>query len=156
MGTYKHTECLKFADKETHICSRCKSIPSLQSFKRHLLLRAERNKDDGTRDLSSIRYEYLTNAEAVKVSRAKNKEIESKESSLFLMQRKALGLKLRVRSLKEKIKEFEKRGDMKAICHQLTVAEQAGILDDKKVLLDTLEAVANNFQAKAACGRRYK
>ncbi len=39
---------------------------------------------------------------------------------------------------------------MKSICLQITKAEQAGILCDREIFLDTLETVAHSFQAKSA------
>ena len=155
-GTYKHADCMKFARGENKTCEKCKMIPNLQSFKRRLILRAEKIDEDGKRNLHSIRFEYLSQSEAVEVLREKNKSIEKKDADIFFMKQKNLRLKIRVRNLKEKLKEFGKRGDMKAICHQLVLAESNGSLADKKVLVDTLETVANNFHVQGAKGKRYK
>ena len=135
-GTYKHADCMKFARGENKTCEKCKMIPNLQSFKRRLILRAEKIDEDGKRNLHSIRFEYLSQSEAVEVLREKNKSIEKKDADIFFMKQKNLRLKIRVRNLKEKLKEFGKRGDMKAICHQLVLAESNGSLADKKVLVD--------------------
>ena len=64
-------------------------------------------------------------------------------------------LKLRVRSSKENLLEFSKRGDMKAICHLLTSAEQKGLLRDKHVLMDTLHIISRNFHVRGKTGGRF-
>ena len=156
VGTYKHTECMKFASGNKHMWDKCASVPYLQSFKRRLVMRAERIDESGNRNLNKIRFEYLTKVEKVKVLREKNKVIEMKSSDLFLLEQKALRLKLRVRSLKERLTEFSRRGDMKAICHQLTKADEKGLLKEKRVLMDTLETVSKNFYVKGKTGQRYK
>ncbi len=65
-------------------------------------------------------------------------------------------LKIRIRTLKESLKEYSRRGDLKAIYYNLTKADQQGLLKDMTVFLDTIETVARNFQAKGPGGRRYK
>ena len=147
---------MKFASGNKHMCDECASVPYLQSFKRRLVLRAERIDESGNRNLNNIRFEYLTKAGKVKVLRETNKVIEMKSSDLSLLEQTALRLKLRVLSLKERLTEFSRRGDMKAICHQLTKAEEKGLLKEKRILMDTLETVSKNFNVKGKTGQRYK
>ena len=155
-GSYKHTQCLKFASEGKHICAKCQTIPNLPSFKRRILLRADKVNDDGKRDLNCIRFEYLNSVERLELLRLKNKELEKKDSSLFLVGQMNLRLKLRVRSFKERIREFSKRGDMKSICHQLVKADEKGLFKEKRVLMDTLDSVSRNFHVRGSQGRRYK
>ena len=124
MGTYKHVKCLKYASGERNTCITCQNIPYLQSFKRRLMLRADKVDESGHRDINKVRFEYLMRAEKLDVLRQKNQIIECRDSELFLLQKQNLRLKLRVRTLKESLKEYPRRGDMKTICHHLTKAEE--------------------------------
>ena len=45
---------------------------------------------------------------------------------------------------------------MKAICHQLTIAEQQGLLQESFLRYSWKGGGAHNFQTKAACWRRYR
>ena len=42
LGTYKHTNCSTFTDKDNHTCQKCRYIPNLHSFKEIIQLRARR------------------------------------------------------------------------------------------------------------------
>ena len=92
-GTDKHMNCSKFVDKDTRICQKCKSIPSLHSFKQRILLRAQRIDETGSgRSTSSICYEYLN----YEVMRTKDVAINKKNSQIFLLSKTNVRLKIRV------------------------------------------------------------
>ena len=61
-----------------------------------------------------------------------------------------------MRSVTEKLKEFSRRGDLKAISYKLEKAGQQGMFSDKQVLRDMLECIANNFHVKGSQSKRYK
>ena len=86
----------------------------------------------------------------------KKNRLEEKDSKLFLLNRENLRLKLRRRTLQEKLNEHAKRGSIRGICHQLEKAAERGALDDHGVLMDMLEPTARNFHAKGKTGKRYK
>lgn len=98
----------------------------------------------------------MTTEESTEKMRAMRKDLDQKDSELFFLRAENLRLNLRMRCVKEKLKEFSQRGDLKAISYKLEKAGQQGMFSDKQVLRDMLECVANNFHVKAAQGKRYK
>ena len=120
-----------------------------------MILRAQKTDDLGERNTNRIRFDYLTKTERLEALRKKNELLESKDSELFLLKQQNLQLKVRVRTLKESLKEYSRRGDLKAICYNLPKADQQGLLNDRTVFIDTIETVARNFQARSPRGRRY-
>ena len=156
-GTYKHFNCTKVIlnDPKKRICQHCSEIPSLHSFKQRLMLRSQRTKESN-RDLDCVRYEYLTTEEVPRVLKKKDEEIGRKDSHLFFLKKKNIRLRIRVRSMKEKLAEFSSRGDMRAICHQLTKAYDLKYFKNKDVLLSSLSTIAKNFHAKGKQGHRYQ
>ena len=62
---------------------------------------------------------------------------------------------MHLRNLKEKHEEYGKRGSMKAICHNLEIASEKGLLKDKTALRDFLITISKNQHAKKR-GKRYK
>ena len=153
-GTFKHFRCLGVTIKDSKICPRCDSIPNLPSFKKRLLLRNERIRD-GVRNTHSIRFGYLSMGEQLEALRDKCNIIKQKESENFFLKSKQLRLKIRTRSLKEKIKEFATRGDFKTMAYKLAKAGQEGKLTDRIVLADTLQTVASNLHVKEK-GKRFR
>ena len=120
-----------------------------------MILRAQKTDDLGERNTNRICFDYLTKTERLEALRKKNELLESKDSELFLLKQQNLQLKVRVRTLKESLKEYSRRGDLKAICYNLPKADQQGLLNDRTVFIDTIETVARNFQARSPRGRRY-
>ena len=83
-------------------------------------------------------------------------QIEDSASKIFLLSKENLRLKLRVRTLKEKVMESSKRGSIDAVCHHLRNAAKEGLLNDEVVLSDLLETTGRNFHVKGPNGKRYK
>ena len=123
--------------------------------KKRLLLRSNRSTD-GVRNTNSIRFDYMTKQEQLEVLRLKTDKLEKSRGEMFFLRSKNVRLKLRSRTLKDKLTEHSKRGDMRAICNKLVKAQSKGILSEKCVLLDTIESVANNFHVAGPSGKRYK
>ena len=158
-GTFRSFKCIRAGNADcmpNNICIECRKIPQLSSFRNRLLKRAEKVDDKGKRDVKCIRNTHL-NAEEMrgKIEMLKN-TLEEKDSKLFLLNRENLRLKLRRRTLQEKLNEHAKRGSIRGICHQLEKAAEHGALDDQGVLMDMLEATARNFHPKGKTGKRYK
>ena len=65
-------------------------------------------------------------------------------------------MKIRIRCLKESLKQFSSTGNINAIAHKIAVVEKQGKFKDKNVLLDTLETIAENLHVKSIRGNRYK
>ncbi|CAG2248063.1 unnamed protein product [Mytilus edulis] len=154
-GTFKHVKCTGYVMKEGNICELCKGIPTLPSFKKRLLLRTL-NVNDGNRDLTKVRFDYMTKTEQLNLLQKKSEELKKCRSDAFFLKSKHIRLKLRTRTLREKLTEFSSRGDIKAIYHKLVKAEEKGILDNKNVFLETIESIANNFHVQGPHGKRYK
>lgn len=159
-GTFRHMKCtgsiVWHADKDADMCEYCSRIPSLESFKRRLLLRQDKSTTEGERDATKFRFDYLTKTEKLKKLRDQAQELEKKTSEIFFLQSKNLRLQLKTRSIKEKLEEFSRRGDMKAITHKLCKAHKKGLFKDKNVLLDTIETVSRNLNVIGKTGKRYK
>jgi len=91
----------------------------------------------------------MTMEEGIQKMREMRKELDHKGSELFFLRAEKNCLKLRMRGVTEKLKEFSQKGDLKAISYKLEAGQQ-GMFSDKQVLRDMLECVANNVHAKAA------
>ena len=120
-GTFKHVKCTGYVMKEGNICELCKGIPTLPSFKKRLLLRTL-NVNDGNRDLTKVRFDYMTKTEQLNLLQKKSEELKKCRSDAFFLKSKHIRLKLRTRTLREKLTEFSSRGDIKAIYHKLVKA----------------------------------
>ena len=157
-GTFRSPECLRCADVGTFkndMCSVCEGVPKLPSFKKRLLLRSERIGSDGKRNNSTIRNDFLSTFEMQQKLKEQKEKLDYKESQLFFLKSKNLRLRMRKRSLDEKLAEFARRGSMKAICHNLDKAAQNGYLKDRNTLVGVLQTVARNFHVEKN-GRRYQ
>lgn len=157
-GTFRSSECFRVADAGTYtndMCSACASIPALQSFKKRILRRTESCNSAGERDLASIRNDFLNSTELVQKLREQKASLDKKTSELFFQQAKNLRLRIRVRSLREQLGEFARRGSMKSVCYNLQKAADSGLLDDKQTLIGVLTTVARNFHVQKN-GRRYQ
>ena len=154
-GAYKHVNCLGMV-KDGNTCINCKKVPQLPSFKKRILLRAEKTKEHCVRSTNKIRFEYLTSSEQTDAFRKESVQLEKVKSELFFAKAKTLRQKLKLRDLKDKLREFSKRGDMKAVTNNLIKAQEKGLLNDHKVLFDTIESVARNFHVRGPKGNRYK
>lgn len=157
-GTFRSPECLRCADVGTFkndMCSVCEGVPKLPSFKKRLLLRSERIGSDGKRNNSTIRNDFLSTFEMQQKLKEQKEKLDYKESQLVFLKSKNLRLRMRKRSLDEKLAEFARRGSMKAICHNLDKAAQNGYLKDRNTLVGVLQTVARNFHVEKN-GRRYQ
>ena len=157
-GTFRSSECLRCADVGTFkndMCSVCEGVPKLPSFKKRFLLRSERIGSDGKRNNSKIRNDFLSTFEMQQKLKEQKEKLDDKESQLFFLKSKNLRLRMRKRSLDEKLAEFARRGSMKAICHNLDKAAQNGYLKDRNTLVGVLQTVARNFHVEKN-GRRYQ
>ena len=103
---------------------------------------------------STIRNDFLSTFEMQQKLKEQKEKLDDKESQLFFVKSKNLRLRMRKRSLDEKLAEFARRGSMKAICHNLDKAAQNGYLKDRNTLVGVLQTVARNFHVEKN-GRRY-
>ena len=156
-GTFRHSSCRRVADSGTFsndTCFNCSQIPNCKSFRKRIL---QRTGHYGTIPRGiQLNFQYMTAEESTEKLREMRKERDEKDSEIFFLKAENLRLKLRIRTAKEKLKEFSRRGDLKAISYKLEKAGEAGMFNDKQVLLDTLGCVANNLHVKGSQGKRYK
>ena len=79
-------KCLRTTDAGTfaqEMCSACKAIPNLPSFKKRLLLRSRSSDDEGERNLDKIRNDFLTPAEMVRKLRDQEGKLQQENPSYF-------------------------------------------------------------------------
>lgn len=134
-GTFRSPDCFRSGDAGSFvddICSACTKIPNLKSFKKRLILQSEMS--DETRDTTRIRND-LTVEEMKKKLNEQKKQLDMKDSTIFFISAKNLRLKIRLRSIKEKLAEYARRGSMKAVCYNLQKAADSGLLEDKNTLI---------------------
>ena len=67
---------------------------------------------------------------------------------LFFMSSKNIRLKIRVRSIKEKLSEYTARSSMKEVCRQLVKADEQGLLKDHNVVVDMFATIAQNLHVQ--------
>lgn len=154
VGTFRSTSCSGVGFIRNHICSACMAIPQLGSFRKRALLR-EKRIINGVRDTNKVNNQHLTFSEVQEKLKKQRDEIDAKESTIFFLKTRSTRLAVASRSKSEKLREYSRRGSMKAICHQLSTAAEAGQLDDRTVLRDFLETVSKNLHVEKH-GKRYK
>ena len=145
VGTFRSPECAKIGFFEDNTCVKCAGIPKLQSFRKRALLRHKNTDLDSGRTITFINHQYLTETEKCMKLSNQALRIEKLEGQIFFSSQKQLKLKLRKRSLTEKLAEFSSRGSLKGVCQQLIKASMAGHLDSQPVLLQMLRTVARNL-----------
>ena len=82
-GTFRSFKCIRAGNADcmpNNICTECRKIPQLSSFRDRLLKRAEKVDDKGKRDVKCIRNEYL-NAEEMR-EKIEMQKIDSKKKIL--------------------------------------------------------------------------
>ena len=154
-GTFRSIDCAKIGHFSNDICCHCEGIPKLQSFRKRALLRQKKTAVGGERNTQFINNKYLNSAEANQKLQKQKEQIERIESQLFFVTKQQLHLKLRRRTLQEKVAEFASRGSLKGVCQQLIKADMEGRLSYQDLLVQMLQTVANNFNKKKQ-GQRYK
>ena len=152
VGTFRSTNCLRAAPKyaiKNNTCQECQKIPTFHSFKERLRLRVRKsqNSGDGNRSLHCIKNEYLTLKEKdFKLSKQQSVINSSNASSIFLLAQENLRMRLKLRTLKTRLADYAKRGEIKSICYQFQKAADEGKFTSKGVLKAFLETDAANFQ----------
>ena len=150
-GTYKSIKCIGFTyDFEKQACINCKNIRQLDSFKRRLKDRKI------SRDITKIRNDRLTNNEVTEKMSQQATQLEKAKLEIFCLKQRNLVKAVKVRDLKERLWEFAKEGDMRAICKGLVHAHEEGKLENKDVLLSLLSSTAKNFHVRGNKGKRYE
>lgn len=71
------------------------------------------------------------------------------------MSAKKIRLRIRARTIREKLAEFAQRGSTKAVCYNLQKAAENGLLQDRNALKGLLETVSKNFHVEKN-GKRYQ
>lgn len=108
--TFRSTNCLRAADAVTFpddMCLACSNIPKLESFRKRILLRNEKTgKDTNKQDTTSVRNEYLTSKEMVEKLEEQKEKLDQKGDQLFFVTSKAVRLRIRAGSLRDKLKEY--------------------------------------------------
>ena len=141
---------------KNNTCQECRKIPTFHSFKERLRLRVRKLQNDGSRSLHCLKNEYLAIKEKdLKLSKQQS-VINKNSSSIFLLTQENLRMRLKLRTLKTRLADYAKRGEIKSICYQFQKAADEGKSTNKDVLKDFLETIAANFHRKSKTGNRYK
>ncbi|KAJ7387394.1 hypothetical protein OS493_004388 [Desmophyllum pertusum] len=147
-GTFRHVHCKRIVNKEhtsNGMCSACQGIPKINTFRMKLLRRNEQTKANSP---DKINFAYLSKEDTIGKLRDARDQIERYKSKLFLLSSELARVKTRAKSLKDEIKEFSKRGDIKAISYNIAKAYDEGKLKDKTGLIDILGTISNNLRRK--------
>ena len=157
-GTFKSTKCQGVHDSTSIYpfkCTTCSRIPQRRSFKLRLETRLKKTAQDGTRKIHCIRNEYLTPSEMLAKLNAQTAALDKHKSEIFFLRSQKVQMKIRLRSVREKLSEYSRRGRIKAVCQQLQVASDSGLLNDKSVLqVYMLSSVARNLNVEKN-GKRF-
>ena len=138
------------------MCLACSNIPKLESFRKRILLRNEKTgKDTNKRDTTRVRNEYLTSKEMMEKLKEQKEKLDQKDNQLFFVTSQAVRLRIRAGSLRDKLKEYSRRGSFMAVCYKLQKAADLGMLDDKNTLKAMLETVSRNLHVEKS-GKRYR
>ena len=82
-------------------------------------------------------------------------KLDHKDDQLFFTTSTAIRLRIRAGNLRDKLKEYSRRGSVKAICFKLQRAADLGLLNDKTTLMAMLETVLRNLHVEKN-GKRYR
>ena len=122
-GAFRSSNCLRAADEGAFpddMCSACSNIPKLESFRKRVLLRNEKTSQEKNKpDTTSIHNEYLTSKEMVEKLKEQKEKLDHKDDQLFFATSTAIRLRIRAESLRDKLREYCRRGTVKAICFKL-------------------------------------
>ena len=89
-------------------------------FQARILLRNEKTSQETNKpDTTSIHNEYLTSKEMVKKLKEQKEKLDHKDNQLFFATSTAIRLRIRAGSLRDKLREYCRRGSVKAICFKL-------------------------------------
>ena len=150
-GTFRHRDCKRVGKFDGGVCSACKSIPKIDSFR--LKLQRRCGKDENS-SVDKTNFAYRSKDELLSTLSDKCDQIEFYKSQIFLLSSKLARVKQRAHTLKERLKEHCRRGDVKAIGYNIAKAYEGGLLKEKSGLLDILSTVSQNLTKKAK-GKRY-
>ena len=152
-GTFRHRDCRRFGSIGTFvnsICSACHSIPKIDSFR----LKLQRRTDSNVHDSSTTNFTYLTRDQLLLKIKEAKEQVEYYWCRVFWLSGKLARVKQRVHSLRDKVKEFAKRGDINAIAYNIAKAYKDGKLKEKARLMNILYTMSKNL-CKKKNGKRY-
>ena len=156
-GTFRHKNCKRFASFGTFVngmCSACNSIPKIDSFRLKLQRRSDSRGDSNETDTSKTNFTYLPRDQLLLKLRETKGQLECCRSQVFLLSSTLARVKQRAHSLKDKVKEFSRRGDISAIGYNIAKAYKEGKLKEKAGLVDILDSISQNL-CKKKKGKRY-
>lgn len=133
-GTLRSADCLQSGDSgafKDEMCAACTNILKLKSFKKRLLWRSTISL------LKKWSKNWMT----------RSKSLTWRTLKSFLSA-KNISLRIRARTIREKLAEFARRGSMKAVCYNLQKAPANGLLEDRNILKGLLEMVSKNFHVE--------
>lgn len=136
------------------MCSACNSIPKIDSFRLKLQRRSDSRGDSNETDTSKTNFTYLPRDELLFKLRETKEQLECCRSQVFLLSSALACVKQRTHSLKDKVKEFSRRGDISAIGYNITKAYKEGKLKEKAGLVNILDTISQNL-CKKKKGKRY-
>lgn len=156
-GTFRHKNCKRFASFGTFVngmCSACNSIPKIDSFRLKLQRRSDSRGDSNETDTSKTNFTYLPRDQLLLKLRETKEQLECCRSQVFLLSSTLARVKQRAHSLKDKVKEFSRRGDISAIGYNIAKAYKEGKLKEKAGLVDILDSISQNL-CKKKKGKSY-
>lgn len=156
-GTFRHKNCKRFASFGTFLngmCSACNSIPKIDSFRLKLQRRSDSRGDSNETDTSKTNFTYLPRDQLLLKLRETKEQLECCRSQVFLLSSTLARVKQRTHSLKDKVKEFSRRGDISAIGYNIAKAYKEGKLKEKAGLVDILDSISQNL-CKKEKGKSY-
>lgn len=154
-GTFRHRDCRRFASAGTFvnsICSACYSIPRIDSFRLKLHRRTDSNVSDSSK--TNFTYMYLPRDQLLVKLREAKEQVECYKSRVFLLSSELARVRQKVHSLRDKMKEFAKRGDISAIAFNIVRAHKEGRLKEKAGLMNIVDTISKNL-CKKKKGKRY-
>ena len=152
-GTFRHVNCKRIINKDSTsdgICVACKTIPKIDSFR----LKLQRRNKQGESTSETTKYAYLSRDEVLNKLKEAKEQISCFRSKVFLLGSNLARLRQKASSLRDTVKEFSRRGDIKAISYNVAKAFDEGKLKEKQGLVDILSTISRNLRKKKE-GKRY-
>ena len=104
--------------------------------------------DSNVHDSSATNFTYLTRDQLLLKIREAKEQVECYRCRIFWLSGKLARVKQRVHSLRDKVKEFAKRGHINAIAYNIAKAYKERKLKEKAGLMNILDTTSKNLCKK--------
>ncbi|MEM7518917.1 MAG: hypothetical protein AAF368_18595 [Planctomycetota bacterium] len=153
-GTLFHRKCRGVSDSgfsfDDFTYMRCASIPRELDFKRRL----QRRRDDSHAGKTTARLDQMPQDDLLKAARGLAEQREVHRRDCFFLATKLAAAQARAKSWRRRAVESAKRGEVKRLTDELTLAYEKGKFKGKRALLNFLRDMVHSVHLGGNNGER--